>query len=1607
MTEVIEELTQALNSLEQLQSTGCNSPFELFATASSICARARSFHSEIAALEGVCQLLTEASEIARDSQRQHELKQLTSYAISLLKMIIQPKNSNEQVDRHNSFIQTHIQSATARQSRFESHKNGPLLFDVVADRSSEFDLKKIITQEASLRELGQKMTGEWAVIGLYGEYQNCLRVASHLLEIPDLDLPSATEGVAGLYSESKRILILVVIDKDLMYFNIRPYVSKNISTQLIRYLLDVASTIIVCPSDEQLQDWYFTTNKTLANPYVPRVHSHSRRKFIQSETEPLAPKPISVNGLQDSIPLLDGDGMNNTFSFKRLIVSTEDERMRIMRRKREFMIFVADNISNLYHQKEKAIKAFDDRFNQLWMIMKRNCKNRSLPLNHIKQTLTENLKKQYSSVFFRVARMNEELDSVIAKLFATSIEVRIERINIEFQNSEGETTLNLISSHQNTFVGTLSMPDIDSRQVLTLSPEIVLVLFQHQDQTMYFTINSEYGRRFNEAQLNSVPHSLIVVPGSTAQNFFAYSNTRKWARYGSLGDVHGIEGGYNYDCVFSGEIEQIIAGFYLKIKCQLVYINQSGTVFAINFNDSNRTPTKVYDSSGSPLMSGVFLDVRVPDNEQVYVFRTASAFMIYKTDFSFFDQITCKAHQYKVINDPLNFIYLISLGETLQGWKFAIGGTTMQADDLSTARKVIKGNPIVDVLECSADKFGTLNKDSRELLIISNLTTQDDQILKYTKTLPHCRQLFHSIDVLDFKGFSRYSPSWSTQGPSVFQNLASRVPLHIASIQGPNLIPLKNGINSFDEFVRDSKANDADFSTRCATMLEFGLYETELLKTKELKVVSIIGRQSSGKSYLMNRLFGTRFDVATERCTDGIWIGMAVLEGQTYVVLDCEGLLSHHRTAQDEMRMCLALAAVSDVLIFNTDISGINQHSQKLFESMNSACGRLKGEGLFKGSLWITVRDVGDTQYEGMKLEIETRIESLRADGKFKFIMELFGGNCSTVCIHSFKETEYFEADLEQSILDELAKIPARWQSGSTFLDKLKMTLVQIMTDDQENQDDRMLALNIEKTQRIVRGIDFNPDLALTHLGKLAFTDNFVVGQTHFTLTLKEYINITSGLQSFESRFLEATSNEVKKLHHNDWHTELNRFIKAYFAKRKELALQFIQRQLGDSPLIQSEVHKQQLLASNKLKLNTFALCLKNCRQCLNVCVDLRNYESECSCSTDHKCVQQCEVCPRNKCSKLAGHHHSESHLCEFGDHLCKLKCSVPNCKKNCSLKYGHDEATQCNCSQNHRCPEICSLIACNRKCNETLETPHTKHDCGEVCPYRCILDDGNLCSSTDHFHDMTAESVYHDDRLQPLHICNRKHECKSLCERPGFCITGIKDPVQEVYFEGPSKFTYTFYEKTEEKLTCKTLIPEGLLMHDEPHTCNKAFHGCDSKCPCCNVYCSNPHYGHPGLHDNSTHLNQVNSRYVTQSNLVFQVAIEGIKQDFVSGNPCKAETCDAICRRKRGCTRLLTCRGGDECLQVKYPNKAFHNPAIGLPSTLIKDRIRCDQFYDLHQWKSPLETIDKNWFREHIKCNYICTHLSHLGSDSSWCSEPLYHTHSADSLEHRFSCRH
>ena len=73
---------------------------------------------------------------------------------------------------------------------------------------------------------------------------------------------------------------------------------------------------------------------------------------------------------------------------------------------------------------------------------------------------------------------------------------------------------------------------------------------------------------------------------------------------------------------------------------------------------------------------------------------------------------------------------------------------------------------------------------------------------------------------------------------------------------------------------------------------------------------------------MLNKIFGTRFNVDSNRCTDGLWMSLSILEEKNnkkvlYILLDCEGLFSVRRSLEEELRIVLVAVSMSDFVILN------------------------------------------------------------------------------------------------------------------------------------------------------------------------------------------------------------------------------------------------------------------------------------------------------------------------------------------------------------------------------------------------------------------------------------------------------------------------------------------------------------------------------------------------------------------------------------------------------------------------------------------------------------------------------------------------------------------
>ncbi|MCO5576994.1 hypothetical protein L7F22_030815 [Adiantum nelumboides] len=188
---------------------------------------------------------------------------------------------------------------------------------------------------------------------------------------------------------------------------------------------------------------------------------------------------------------------------------------------------------------------------------------------------------------------------------------------------------------------------------------------------------------------------------------------------------------------------------------------------------------------------------------------------------------------------------------------------------------------------------------------------QSEQNSQFSST-PALDYLFH---VFDKYAFLTARNTHEIRLGGWMQKLLCLVPLQIARAESNTLKPMINGL----QIPSDANFSDA---VSLASLLRFGPYDIILAGWKrDVKIISSMGKQSSGKSYLLNHLSGSLLDVAGGRCTDGVWMTVRCEPDCLYVLLDFEGLGSFERSEQENMFLSILNAAISNITIFNKKVS--------------------------------------------------------------------------------------------------------------------------------------------------------------------------------------------------------------------------------------------------------------------------------------------------------------------------------------------------------------------------------------------------------------------------------------------------------------------------------------------------------------------------------------------------------------------------------------------------------------------------------------------------------------------------------------------------------------
>lgn len=1202
-------------------------------------------------------------------------------------------------------------------------------------------------------------------------------------------------------------------------------------------------------------------------------------------------------------------------------------------------------------------------------------------------------------------------------------------INEKGFKNEKELVCSIMDS-QALFKEFLRYDKICISQIIGLDERVFFVFVSNPELGVTHVIRFNSKIRFKEdvEVCADIPDPDVKLAwGSSAYKYIMFQNKNRKATEGSLKMNRHLQEGLNLE-VYS-KVGTVINSYYMKKSRRLYIIDETGLLFCRELvntegetylvNSCKRVENSEKFEPLKPSTGTKFLNIDVSADENII-------FLLSEVEIECFDKNFIKTHSLSITKEFSSFktftvenqcfLLIQNNNLTIKCLKvIAPVQKTFIKSFSNKITKIIEGNPIFDVHQLGITKFGPISEETQKIkgsrsLGYYSIGNKNKKVLDYLRALKQVQQSFDNIGHINpnkiFKDINLFDLS------EIIFTIRTRIPIHIASIQNGNLIPLQNGINNFEEFTRNLGKAKESFSETLTDYIRFGHYEDILQGIKGFLVVSIIGRQSSGKSYLLNRLAGTRFDVAAERCTEGLWMGIGFINDTPLIVFDCEGLFTVERSTQEEIKLCLFISSLSDLIILNTDLSS-GKHIKKLFDEFGSGVDRLKGKNLFNGNLDITYRDIPSNQHEGANKEFNNFLQGLLDTGKRETLFKLFNSNIINSLYHNF-EVDLFDDEVEAKRLEYLKIIKKKWPEDTNFGFMIKMILMQIFSDDVMSFDIRLFYAQTRKLRSIVDKMIKDREAAKMYLPAETFKGSIKLGSEsiEFEWVIRDFQKDEANPLSFFTKSLFTELNDLLiKRQHVSFYQQLDDLIKQFFNKKKELVVNYYKSKLGKSEEFQDQIAYDVLGIENKQDKfsSSFSLCLKKCTQCNFNCVRFLYHSGKCNCETDHKCKNICSVCKETKfCSFQNGH--INSHLCDLPDHKCTEKCKVENCSNNCTNKPGHDGL--CVCSNSHPCAEKCEMYSkCGQLCKFDLTKSHKQHTCNGKCPFKCIID-GVACNSTDHFHDFTLkEELIENYGNVKRHLCGKPHPCKAKCASSGICRVKT-ELVHRVYKNKYSEFTYPYVELAPEVAVCSEVIkPQEVTHANTPHKCALKSHLCDTRCPDCNCFCELA-YGHGGHHSSSAHRNKECSEYISIEQTFSGVvkAENAIKTvTFVAGESASPEFCDQYCLTKgRGHSHPVICKGGDLCLEKTDIGFAIHSDKkfkSGRTEDVLYDFVTCDTYWKKYNWAPPNSQAVQSIFN---KCNFSCEHQSHSDSAQKvFCEGKVFHSMSLVYSDHDFRCDH
>ena len=654
---------------------------------------------------------------------------------------------------------------------------------------------------------------------------------------------------------------------------------------------------------------------------------------------------------------------------------------------------------------------------------------------------------------------------------------------------EGETRLSMsVSPYQHSFS---FQTEVRETRISIVEEKIGFIGFRTGENVWEIHKFNPVSNSRLEIETSVIKEDIVIIRGSTILLFAAFQPSKKLAYYGPISQGRVITTGTELK-LYCRRVDSIKAAVLLPNQKLLYFLNGQGEFFVMDLRDEdeNQEPMEVQASNGPesretqilPVRAAnkePFEDVQSSKDESTLFLQTSTSVEIYDNSFTRqrVIQLEGPGHM-KVISDEeyRNYVVIYMREKPPIGYLYYGAGSYAKMVTSKSQGQKVTGNPVIDILGFVARKFGSGETPTHRFFLSSPNPDDCQGLLDYSKPIPELQRLFSSFDILR----EMAPPCLPTPTSKLLFRMGTLQPVHICSIQEGNLTPLRMGRSQVSEFRQALRTSEEGLIETIVNFIHIGDLETILGREgRKPLVVAIMGKQSSGKSYLMNQLFESRFDVASSRCTDGIWLSVSSIDSQLVIALDCEGLFSIERSEQEEMKLCLFMSAISDVTIVNVD-QNVSKHLTDFLDKFTNASSRLQGTNLFKGMLSFVLRDL--TEKSGALANLSKVLESLKKEGRGQFIEKVFAGKIHNAPMHFYQKPEFQREifTLRKAYIDK----GGHWDSSRDFLETMKLVFAQIYADDVLPVESRQLAVKLKNaTKNVIRklkeGSDIGPYLAV------------------------------------------------------------------------------------------------------------------------------------------------------------------------------------------------------------------------------------------------------------------------------------------------------------------------------------------------------------------------------------------------------------------------------------------------------------------------------------------------------------------------------------------------